>query len=275
MPASRRASHRASKPPTRSAPLTARSSVSRAMARQASQAERETRLSDQLIRYGCLWEEHAHYVRLREKTPEGFSLSYTRALDRWIKDPEFSRWQGPTTNYAEERDSYIDWIEGVIRSHCKPDAEMTTEDHWIVTFAAFSVSDVLRCNEPCMKDPEVIGRLKPAIGRKLADCARAFQDSEPDFLNHPAHPKSRGTAPQRVPLPNIADGSLLGVIFEYKTRTMARARTCMVTGVVTSIDDGAEYIIKHLTAKDPDGERAKKVTLSEDKFREIWGARVE
>jgi len=178
-------------------------------------------------------------------------------------------------NYAEERDSCIEWIEGLIRSHCKPDSEMTTEDHWIVTFAAFTVSDLLNCNEPCMKDPEVVGRLKPALNQRLIDCAQAYQDSESDFLNHPARPKSRDTAAQPTPLPNIADGSLLGTTFEYKTPTITRARTCMVTSVLTSIDDGVEYIIKHLTAKDPDGERARKVTLSEDKFREIWGARIE
>ncbi|KAH9935588.1 uncharacterized protein B0H18DRAFT_1207158 [Fomitopsis serialis] len=274
MPASRQASHRVSKPPTRPAPLTARSSVSRAMARQASQAEQEKRLSDQLVKYGCLWEEHAHYVRLREKTPEGFASSYTRALDRWVTDPEFSRWRR-MKNYAEEKNGCIDWIEGVIRSHCKPDSEMTTEDHWIVTFAAFGASDLLNCNEPCMRDPDVRGRLKPVINQKLVDCAQAYQDSESDFLNHPARPRSRDTASKPKLLPNIADGSLLGTTFEYKTPTMPRARTCMVTSVLTSLDDGVEYIIKHLTAKDPDGERARKVTLSEDKFREIYAARVE
>ncbi|TFY67569.1 hypothetical protein EVJ58_g1531, partial [Rhodofomes roseus] len=177
-------------------------------------------------------------------------------------------------NYAAEKDGFLDWIDGLIRSRSGPYTEVSTEEHWIVTFAAFGVSDLLRCNDPCMRNMGSLGRIESALCPKLVECARRYQDSEPDFLNHPACPTTRDASPQHMLLPNIGDTARLGVIFDYKTPTMRRARTCIVVKVSVALD-GSEYTIKHLTATDPDGERTQSVLLTEDEFQEIWDARVQ
>jgi len=154
---------------------------------------------------------------------------------------------------------------------------MSTEDHWIVSYAAHSGYNLIYCNEPCLQDLKVIIKLTPNISKKLTDCAQKYQDSEADFFNHPAFRRQRrAVATRPMLLANIGKGTtLVGTSFEYRTPRMRRARTCLIHGVVTAID-GVEYrVVKYSTAKDPNCERAKKVTLSEGAFRGIWAAQVE
>ncbi|KAH9935587.1 uncharacterized protein B0H18DRAFT_976393, partial [Fomitopsis serialis] len=196
----------------------------------------------------------SHNLRVKEKTEEGLTSAYTRAIERWINDPEFSRWREPA-NYLEGKEGFIEWIEEVIERYTK--AEMSIEDHWIVSIAAHSGYNLIYCNEPCLQDLKVIGKLKPNISKNcacfLADCAQNYQDSEADFFNHPAYRRQRrAAATQLLLLANIGEGTTLRI------PRMRRARTCLIHGVMTTIDG------------DPGCEWAKKVTLSEDDFREIW-----
>ncbi|KAH9839373.1 uncharacterized protein C8Q71DRAFT_508878 [Rhodofomes roseus] len=266
MPAARRTSLRASRPAPQPLPRPSSASRSHSTTRQA---QRDKVLSDQLIRYGCLWEEHAHHIRTKEKTEEGLTSTHARASDRWANDPEFSRGRGPTKNYAEEKGGYVEYIEGIIRARTKPITEMSVEDHCIISFAAISAYNVIFCNE-LSGDLERIGRLKPNISKNLFQCAQAYQNSEPDFLNHPARSKRPQTRKIEAEIRGVAQ---LGNTFKYKTSAMRKPRSCIVTLVATGLES-THYTIKHLTAKDPDGVRAQPVTLSEDDFRQIWDARV-
>ncbi|KAH9839375.1 uncharacterized protein C8Q71DRAFT_749172, partial [Rhodofomes roseus] len=151
--------------------------------------------------------------------------------------------------------------------------EMSVEDHCIVSFAAFSAFNVIYCNELGAGDLETesrLGRLNPNITKNLFQCAQVYQNSEPDFLNHPACPKARQTKKVEAEIRGVAQ---LGNTFKYKTPAMRRPRSCIVILVAAGLES-THYTIKHLTAKDPDGVRAQPVTLSEEDFRKIWDARV-
>ncbi|TFY62896.1 hypothetical protein EVJ58_g3584 [Rhodofomes roseus] len=283
MPAARRTSLRASRPAPQPLPRPSSASRSHSTTRQA---QRDKVLSDQLIRYGCLWEEHAHHIRTKEKTEEGLTSTHARASDRWANDPEFSRGRGPTKNYAEEKGGYVEYIEGIIRARTKPITEMSVEDHCIISFAAISAYNVIFCNE-LSGDLERIGRLKPNISKNLyappahlsdvsltisavSSVLRRIRTLNLTFsitLHAQKRPQTRKIEAE------IRGVAQLGNTFKYKTSAMRKPRSCIVTLVATGLES-THYTIKHLTAKDPDGVRAQPVTLSEDDFRQIWDARV-
>ncbi|KZT72174.1 hypothetical protein DAEQUDRAFT_723352 [Daedalea quercina L-15889] len=272
MPVERQTSHRVSRPASRPLPVTP-PSASRPVARQSSQAgtqlEHEKWLSEHLIRYGCLWEEQAHHIRVKEKAVEGMSSAHERALQRWLNDPEFSQSRGPS-DYLNGRDGYVEWIDEVVRSYSKPVADMSIEDHCIVSFAALSAYNLIYHNEPCLQDLNVIGRIHPDVTKSVNDCAQAYQDSEPDFLNHPVYRQWKTDAQQPMATPHVEVGpALVGTVFKYKLPSQRRVRACTVIAVMVSLDsDGNRYVVA------PEHRPGKRVTLSKGKFLEIWDARL-
>ncbi|KAH9911601.1 uncharacterized protein B0H18DRAFT_1218040 [Fomitopsis serialis] len=96
--------------------------------RQASPSAQENYIADVLIKYGCLWEDHAHHIRVKGlKNHAGLKAIYDRALARWTTDPQYSQWRGPRT-YLAGREEWLHWIDGVINTAGKPIDAMTIED---------------------------------------------------------------------------------------------------------------------------------------------------
>ncbi|KAH9935589.1 uncharacterized protein B0H18DRAFT_1101298 [Fomitopsis serialis] len=219
--------------------------------RQASPSAQEKYIADVLIKYGCLWEDHAHHIRVKGlKTPAGFKGIYDRALARWISDPQYSQWLGPRT-YPAGREEWLHWIDGVINTAGKPIDVMTIEEHCLAGFAAWGASIYVSCNE-----------YKPTVegGIDNVTCS--------SIVNKTIGPD--------VELKSIigASAALVGTTYTYKDPKTQHPRTCTVTGYSSTLP-GVEYTVQYDDDTAMSGANDKNQTMSDDDFEQIWDARLE